>query len=270
MAQWATQRAGNWSSPGSSPDSPWFASEEESGDLTSPGDGDTVVIRHKVTVDVDVVIGRSLQAAIWEPLTVSLTGGSDVTALPSRTYTISADVESANGRTQVGNTVSAPLVITQGTSKPRVTFAEAPPTGCSYNVFLSDSLGDNFLGRSLYCGGVIGTTLDLTLDGYGFSYAAGVPAGTNLGYANSGKGEVPPHQANAVTITSDGSLIVADGKRLLIRGDLAVESSAGSTKDFIQVGKGATYRIDGSQATDPTRAGYIMSFQGGGDIHFAG
>jgi hypothetical protein len=269
MAQgsiWYTHRKGDWSRPIQYHDSPWWLSDDQASGLADfvPGAGDTVVVRHALTVDVDTTIGLSLQAAIWTPLEVSTTGGDTVTQLATGTYTLSATVISDIGETTVGGTVSAPFTLTHGVSKPRVMFPQGPPTACSYNIYLDTP--DHPEARNLYSSEITGTSdstySDLVSDTW---LVEGVPGA----YAES-TAPPPSGLAGAVTISSGGSLIVADGKELRLRGDVVVESPEGSTKTFITVGVGATYRIDGSTASDPTRTGYRMWFEGGGKVHFAG
>jgi hypothetical protein len=262
MAQgsfWTTHRAGNWSRPITFHDSPWWASDEEDGDLVGfyPANGDTVIVRHNLTVDADIIIGCSLQAAIWEPLAISTTAGSTVTALPTGSYTLGASVSSANGETHLANTVSAPFTITQGVSKPRVTFVTNPPAGCSYRLYLHGVASGDAM--TLYCQDIGGTTVDLVSGFWGNNWVAGVATGGAVTNQNS-TSPLLPGEANAV----------ASGKRLLLRGDFVVESPTGSTKPFVQIGSGGTFRTDKSAATDPTRADYLMWFQGGGDIRFLG
>jgi hypothetical protein len=268
-----TQRAGNWSREARFHDSPWWSSDEEIIgsvlEFSYPADDWSVIVRHNLTVDVDIVIGHSLQAAIWEPLAVSATAGSTVTALPTGNYTASASVFSANGETQVGNTVTASFLLTNGVSKPRITFAEVPPAGCTYRIYLSHPLNDIPNLRTLYCSGITGTTVDLVPSLWGNTWSAGVATGGAVGFGNS-TGVIPSGQSSAITISAEGSIIVASGKELLIRGDLVVESPTGSTKPFVQIGSGGTFRSDPSLAVDPTRADYLMWFQGGGDIRFLG
>jgi hypothetical protein len=192
-----------------------------------------------------------------------------VTALPTGLYTAAAAVFSANGETQVGNTVTASFLLTQGVSKPRITFATAPPVGCSYRLYLNDPSHSGGENRNLYCSGITGTTVDLVPNFWLNTWVAGVATGGAVGNQNSGSPQ-GSGTSSAVTITADGAVIVASNKKLLIRGDLVVESPTGSTKPFVQIGSGGTFRSDPSLAVDPTRADYLMWFQGGGDIRFLG
>jgi hypothetical protein len=269
---WYTYRKGNWSRPITYHDSPWWGSDEEHAALTGfvPGENDTVIIRNEVTVDVDTTIGVSIQAAIWEPLAISLTDGLYVTQLGEGQYTLAATVTGGRGETQVGNTVSAQFFLIDGQTKPRVTFAQAPPTGCSYNIYLDDPLHP-FV-RKLYCSNIIAgatsTFCDL-VSGRWLAHSTNENAAQNgtADYVNSSD-PLPSGQTSAITITAYGSLIVAAGKRLTALGDIVVESPKDSKTSFIQVGKGATIETDNSSAVDLLRANYLVWFHGGGSIQF--
>lgn len=236
-----------------------------------PNIGSTVVVGHDIIVDVDTIIGLSLQEAIWTPLAISATAGELVTDLATGTYTLAATVFGANGETQVGNTVSAPFVLTQGVSKPRVTFPEAPPTGCSYNIYLDSPANPGV--RHLYCSDIIAgfssTYCDLITGKWNGSFVSGL-AQNGLSEYEDEVGPIPSGRSSAITITSAGSLTVSPGKKLLVRGDLVVESPTGSIKPYILVGAGATFLSDNSFAADQSRADYLVWFQGGGDVRFLG
>jgi hypothetical protein len=269
---WYTYRKGNWSRPITYHDSPWWGSDEEHASLTGfvPGDGDTVIIRHEVTVDVDTTIGLSITEAIWAPLTIDLTAGQFATQLGEGPYTLAATITGGRGETQVGNTVSAQFFLIDGETKPRVTFAKAPPTGCSYNIYLDDPLHPR--ARKLYCSninaGFSSTFCDL-VSGRWLAHATNENAAMNgqADYVNSSD-PLPSGQTSAITITAYGSLIVAAGKTLKALGDIVVESPKDSKTSFIQVGKGATIETDNSSAVDLLRANYLVWFHGGGNIQF--
>lgn len=268
-----TRRDGNWSRPIQYHDSPWFTSDSDAvGDEGFvPGEDDTVIIRHDIVVDVDTTIGLCLQAAIWTPLTISTTAGELVTDLATGTYTLAASVVGGRGETQVGNTVSQPFVLTQGVSKPRVTFAQAPPIGCKYNIYLDSPTSPGV--RHLYCTdiieGFITTHCDLITGKWNGQYVSGL-AQNGLSEYEDVDGPLPSGRTSAITITSGGSLTVMAGKKLLVRGDLIVESPPGSIKPYIRVGSGATFLSDNSFAVDQSRADYITWFHGGGDVRFLG
>lgn len=267
-----TQRDGNWSTVGGDHSSPWWSSDAQivGSEIESsyPGAGSTVIVRHDLTVDVDITIGLSLQAALWVPPDFTTTGGTTVTSLPTGTYTAAATVFSPMGETQLaGSTMT--LSLTTGVSKPRVLFADFPPTGCTYRLYLDDPSRSGGDRMTLYCSDIGGTTVELVPDAWGNTWDNGVTTGGAVTNQNSTSPQTAG-AANAITIKSAGSITIADGKRLAIRGDVVIESSASSKKPFILVGKGSTYRMDPSAATDPTRARYQMVFQGGGDVRFLG
>jgi hypothetical protein len=271
---WFTRRDGNWSRPIEYHDSPWFTSDSDAvGDEGFvPGDGDTVIVAHNLTVDVDTKIGLSIASAIWQPLTISVNGPGDlVTDLGSGTYTLAASVVGGRGETTVGNTVSAPFTLSNGISKPRVTFARKPPQGGSYNIYLDSPANPGV--RRLYCSSIIeggsGTTCDLITGKWNGQFTSG-NAMNGLSQYEDVDGPIPSGRASAITITSGGSLAVMPGKVLLVRGDLIVESPTGSIKPYILVGAGASFRSDSSHASDLSWSDYLVWFQGGGDVRFLG
>lgn len=268
---WTTQRDGNWSRPFQYHDSPWWSSDEEivgSGlEGTYPGDGWTVVVKHALTVDVDILAGLSLQSQVWTPLTVSTSAGSSVTGLPNGSYSASAAVHSIKGETGIGNTATAAFVLAVGTSKPRITFSSPPPAGCEYWLFLSHPTEPTR--RNVYCTGITGTTIDLVSGLWENTWTAGVASGGSVGFGNA-RTQRSATITNALTIHAAGSLIVAAGKSFKARGDIEIQSVAGSTKPYITINSGSTFEFDESQAVVPTAKLYRLLMSGDGDIRIKG
>lgn len=263
----STRRDGNWSRPQQYHNSPWWVNDADAVPDFVPLAVRTITVAHDLTMDIDVDCGASLQAAIWEPLTVSVLAGFAETELATGHYTVAASVVSAVGETQVGNSLSTTFLLTQAVSKPRVTFASLPPTACFYNLYLDDPAHPGRL--TLYCSGINGAMVDLESGSWGNSYSGSTASGGAL--TSGGAAEpISSGRSSAITVSSAGSLILLPGKTLLHRGDVVVESPSGSTKPYIQVGAGARMRADGSLAVDPDNSRYLVRYLGGGDIRFLG
>lgn len=263
-----TRRAGIWSRAMQYHDSPWWASDEEAVADLVPGDGWTVTVKNSITIDTDVTVGLSLQSQIWTPLAVSTTAGSTATSLVSGSYTAAAAVKSSKGQTWIGNTATAAFSIVNGTSKPRVTFSAPPPAGCEYWLFLSSPLNQD-LRPVLYCRGITGTTVDLVGGNYDNTWSAGIAAGSSTTFGNS-VGMKSTGVTNALRIQSSGTITIAAGKTLTVRGDIGIESSKNSTKAYIIIEPGATLKFDPNQADVPAYDLYRLLITGDGDIRIKG
>lgn len=261
-----TQRDGNWSRGMQYHNSPWWTNDEDAVPDFFPHDGYTITIAHNIVMDADIDCGASLQAAIWEPIAVSTLTGFGETELATGHYTVAASVVSAVGETHLGNSTATKFLLTQAVSKPRVTFASLPPTGCSYNLYMDDP---DHPGRlTLYCTGINGATVDLVPGQWGNTYGGAAASGGTLA-SGGAPGPIPYGRSAAITIGATGSLVLAAEKTLTMRGDLIVDSPADSTKVFLQIPATAKVRAPGDLAVDPT-AKYVVRFTGGGDIRFVG
>lgn len=267
---WSTYRDGDWSAPFDDPASPWYHATLTAdlvgyvphggggqADQDNPAAGDTVIISHAVTVDVDSSAGNSMQGQIWAPLAFAATGGSAVTRLATGLYRASGAILGPHGIGGRGLSETEPVLITNGVSRPRVTFPAPPPSGCTYTVYLTAASGASGTGRS-YCGSITGAYVDLVGDKGGNTYAGGVADG---GVYVLGTQSSPPadRNATAVTLADGGSLVIAPGKALTLRGDILIEAAGA---DWITVGAGGSFGFDATLAIAPSQAEYRVQFPG--------
>ncbi len=200
-----------------------------------PKNGDTVSIAHAVSVDVNTTVGRSLQGAGWKLVTVAATGGSGGTsALPTGAYRIAYTIDDgAGGETSAGLTEANALTITNGSSSPLITFPAAPPTGCTYSLYLTNT------------GGGVGTerryVTGITTATYGATFASQWENNT-VAFAS---GQAMPVLTGtcAIVITSTGTLSIAGGVTLAVRGD--INQNTGTM----------TWAAGASLVFDPTQCG---------------
>jgi hypothetical protein len=282
-----TYRDGDWSVPSDDPASPWYDSADGpqgslaaipqggrgKADQDNPTAGDTVIISHAVAVDIDAACGDSYQGEGWSRVAFSATEGAVVTKLATGSYRASYAIRSkwdtyGFATTSAGATESALVSITNGTSRPRVTFPASPPAGCTYDLYLTSTAGTAGTGRR-YCGEITGTYVDLVSDKWGNDYSGGLAVNGTAAFA-AAFAPTSMRNVSALTIASTGSLAIAAGKILTLRGNLIVESPALSSDDWITVGAGATFGFDSSLAIAPAQAEYIIYFEGGGKIAWSG
>lgn len=263
----STRRDGNWSRGQQYHNSPWWLNDADAVPDWFPHDGYTITIAHNVIMDVDIDCGASLQSAIWEPLTVSISAGFAETELETGHYTAAASVVSAVGETGIGNSLTTSFLLTQGVSKPQITFVSDPPTACSYNLYLDDPAHPGRL--SLYCSGITGSFVRLTESHWGNGYSTGSVSGGTL--TSGGAAEpISSGRSSAITIGTAGTLIIAPEKTLVARGDIVVQSPPFSEVPYLQISSSARIRSYGNHAVDPDNARYLVRFLGGGDIRFIG
>lgn len=92
---------------------------------------------------------------------------------------------------------------------------------------------------------------------------AGVPANgdtASIGHAvtvdvNTTVGTSPAPGTNAITITSGGSLVIADNVVLTLRGEVTA-ATPGTATTVLTMGQGSVLEFDGSQAASPSAAKY--------------
>ncbi len=260
MALFTSKAAGNWSASGQTT---WTQ-------VGVPGNGDTVSISHAIAVDVNTTVGASLQRVSWTQLggtgggTWLATGGGSTTKLATGTYFALYTVVSGTGETQKGNTASTTNpTITLGTSQPRVTFPAAPPSGCTYNLYLS-SPGGSANTCHLFCTGITGSTVDVvgqdngsSASFWGNTYSAGAATGGATAYGSAVLAPVA-NLSNAITLLAAGSLAANSGVSLTVRGDFEIQSTNAATDNQVTFAAGSSLIFDPTQATDRTKANYDL------------
>lgn len=107
MAAWTTQQVGtgNWSRTSDNADSPWYDGGAQTALASAPGDGDTAVIVHDCTVDVDVTVGD---------LTDSITVKGDATLTIAEDITLTLKGDGNIGDPDNNNAVSGGLLLGPG------------------------------------------------------------------------------------------------------------------------------------------------------------
>lgn len=180
-------------------------------------DGDQLVINHAVVQDANMVLGTSPPITPTAAATISATGGGSVGgSLAAGTYRHTYSYVDASGREcsplrEVGSTIA----VSAG-NIPRVTIGTLPAGVVSATLYLTTAGGGLGTSRK-YCSGITGTTVDLVSGGWHNTYdGSGDATGGSTAFADA---DTQPNGFAAV-VNSAGSLTVASGVSLTLRGDV--------------------------------------------------
>lgn len=289
-----TYRDGDWSRSTLFRDSPWWSPEWDGIDIIPDGPaeddlGYQVSIYHKVRMDIDVSIGGYFPGLPPAPPEFSATAGSTVTRLPTGLYRVGYQIAAiGRGTSSSGFSETGQVLITNGVSKPRVTFPSAPPSGLVYSLYMTDNTG--FSGKEMqYCSNITSSHVDLvtelwytpfdllpsppiidTVPGWPETNGSHVFAdASNIQYI--GVNFTALHIHNALTVyPGGGCLRIGSGRTITIGGDLWFAGDPANSDDLIIQESGSRIIFDNSRSIVPSWADYQIWSSGGGRILFIG
>lgn len=277
-----SKRDGDWSTPSNVKDSPWHGAGFDV-DAVTPSSipsgpladlGFVACIDHVVNVTADAEVGASYPSAGFDLIDFSATAGSVATRLPSGNYRACYATRSTNGISSVGNTESPAVLLTTGVSKPRVTFPAIPPTGLTYYLFLTAADGDSGSERA-YALNISTGHVDLLTEDYNTDIAGHTDPvvesdSFSAPYARGIPQPTPYRYCSAITIGPEGSLRLAAGVTLTVRGDIWIEGKADGGRDYIVFEAGSRIVWDYSRCIIADSTEYTIWPAAGGRIRFKG